>query len=142
MQMKPRTYVISTASGSVGFGVFSSPSWHKTEHKDILTICGIEIKNCDDEVPQERKQNLGDFEHTQIIKKYLESKNMNKIAKDIDRSFKTVYNHIQEHNNDVRDLHECEKCRNANAPFSKISILVSKAGRPKKEKAYQELNAQ
>jgi hypothetical protein len=142
MQMKPRVFALTTASGSIGYGVCSMPIWHKHEHENILELTGIEIKNSSEEVTKERKHTLGAFEHCQIIKKYMETKSMNQTAKDTDRSFKTVYNHITEHNNDVRNLHECQKCFNANVPFSKISIFVSKAGRPKKEKAYVELNVQ
>jgi hypothetical protein len=142
MRMKPNTFIVSTASGSVGYGVFQMPIWHKHEHEDILRLTGIEIKNCTEEVPKERKHTLGAFDHTQIIKVYFETKSMNETAKKVDRSFKTVYNHIQQHNDDIRNLKECRQCFNANVPFSKISILVPKAGRPKKEKAYQELNNQ
>lgn len=142
MQLVPRGFGLLTARGSIGHGCSDYPIWHKTEHENILAICNIEIKNCTDEVPKERKHTLGAFEHCQIIKSYMETKNMNETAKKTERSFKTVYNHIQEHNNDVRSLHECQKCFNANVPFSKINILVAKAGRPKKEKAYQELNKQ
>ena len=141
MRMRPNVFAISTASGSVGYGVFSMPIWHKTEHEDILKITGIEVKNRTDEVPKEKKHTLGAFEHCQIIKVYFETKSMIETAKKTDRSFKTVSNHLQEHNNDVRDLHECRKCFNANTPFSKIAILIPRAGRPKKTKAYQELNA-
>ncbi len=140
MQMKPNVFAISTASGSVGYGTFTMPIWHKTEHEDILKITGIEIKSCTEAVPKERKHNLGAFEHCQIIKTYFETKSMIETAKKTDRSYKTIYNHIQQHNDDIRNLKECQQCFNANAPFSKIAILVPRAGRPKKEKAYQELN--
>lgn len=146
MRMETDVFALSTASGSIGAGRFTMPIYHKQTHEDILKITGIEIKNCDAEIPaeisKERTHTLGAFEHCQIIKKYMETKSMNQTAKDTDRSFKTVYNHLVEHNNDVRNLKECQKCFNANVPFSKINILVAKAGRPKKEKAYVELNAQ
>ena len=141
MRMKPRVFILNTASGSIGHGVFDYPIWHKTEHEDILKITGIEIKNCSEALPTTRTHTLGAFDHTQIIKVYFETKSMNETAKKTDRSFKTVYNHIQSHNDDIRNHKECQKCFNANVPFSKISILVPRAGRPKKEKAYQELNA-
>ena len=141
MRMQPNVFALSTASGSIGYGVFDYPIWHKTEHEDILKITGIEIKNCSEALPTTRTHTLGAFDHTQIIKVYFETKSMNETAKKTDRSFKTVYNHIQQHNDDVRDFHECKKCHNANVPFSKIDILIPKAGRPKKQKAYVELNA-
>jgi hypothetical protein len=140
MQMKARTFAVITSRGSVGMGVSDYPPWHKTEHENILQICGIEIKNRTEEVPKERTHTLGAFDHAQIVKVYFETKSMNQTAEKTNRSFKTVFNHIQKHNNDIRDLKECRECFNANTPFSKIAIIVPHAGRPKKEKAYKELN--
>lgn len=141
MQMKPRTFAVSTASGSVGFGVFDYPSWHKTEHEDILKICQIEIRDSGDYKVKKTEGNLGRFEHANIIKVYMENKNMNLTATAIDRSFKTVYNHVKKHNDSIQSLGQCSTCFEADVPFSKIPIIIARAGRPRKEKFYKELVA-
>jgi len=67
---------------------------------------------------------------------------MNQTATKTERSYKTIWNHINKHNDDVRNFGECKQCFAAKTPFSKIAILVKRAGRPKKQQAYEVLNAQ
>jgi predicted RNA-binding Zn-ribbon protein involved in translation (DUF1610 family) len=131
MRMHVNVAIISTAKGSVGEIKFDYPKWHKTEHEDILKICEIEIKKTSKAVPDERNYTTGNFEHTEIISDYMETKSMTKTATNTARSYKTVYNHIQDHNMSVRNLGECKKCFNAQGEFSKTYIDVPKAGRPK-----------
>jgi hypothetical protein len=132
MQMKPRTFGLLTGRGSVGHGVFDYCSWHKTEHENILKIAGIEIKDCDRAAPDERTYNLGAFEHAEMIKTYIETKSMNKTATATARSFKTVRNHLLEHNMGINQLGECQKCFNSKGEFSKQKVEIGKVGRPQK----------
>jgi hypothetical protein len=136
MQMKPHIYCLLTGRGSIGYGISDYPKWHKTEHENILKICEIEIKNVDRTIPDERNYALGSFDHTEIIKVYMdmEPKSMEKTATATARSYKTVHNHIAEHNASIKSLGECKKCFNANGEFGKVSVPVPPAGRPKKEK--------
>ena len=134
MQMKPNTFILSSAKGSVGFGVSDYPIWHKPEHENILKLCGIEIKGIESEVPDDRSYNAGAFEHHEIIQTYMETKSMPQTATNTARSYKTVWNHLADHNSAISHLGECKKCYNAKGGFSKILIQVPKAGRPKKEK--------
>lgn len=144
MQMKARTFALLTGRGAIGEGVSEYPIWHKTEHENILKICDIEIKNVDRATPDERNYNTGNFDHTEIIKIYMgmNPKSMAETATITARSYKTVHNHIAEHNASIKSLGECKKCFNANGEFVKTFVPVPPAGRPKKEKVCVELNAQ
>ena len=150
MRMKPDRFIISTRHAAIGFGKLDYPQWHKEEFEDILSLLNIEVRNSEkgtnekstEEAPQEKSFSCGAFEHEKIIQVYFETKSMLRTADKTDRGYKTIWNHINKHNDDVRNLGECKECFAAKTPFSKISILVKRAGRPKKEKAYQELNAQ
>ena len=142
-RMAVDTFILNTAKGSVGYGYCDSVSWHKKEGEDILKNCKIEIHDADvdKKIPiDEKPYEVGSFEHYQVIKNYLETKSMPKTAEILDRSYKTVNNHITEHNKEIDETQECSKCRTAKAPFSKIRIFIPKAGRPKVEKTYQEMN--
>jgi hypothetical protein len=132
MRMHTDLAVISTAKGSLGMMKYDYPSWHKEEHEDILRICGIEVKNVDKPMPDTRNYNTGNFEHAEIVSDYLQTQSFTKTAEHLARSYKTVYNHIQDHNAAIKHLGECKKCFNAKGEYSKTHITVSRAGRPTK----------
>jgi len=63
---------------------------------------------------------LGDDEHAELIKDYVEGKGgMAKIAEVHGVSSGTVHNHVKKHNKEVGTSGECSMCRHAGSEFSK-----------------------
>ena len=63
---------------------------------------------------------LGDFEHAELIKDYVEGKGgMAKIAEIHGVSSGTVHNHVKKHNKEVQTGGECSMCRRASSDFYK-----------------------
>jgi hypothetical protein len=114
---------IKSVSGSIGVGIFDRPTWHKEEKENILKSTQIEIKYEQKEDTEERRYGVGDFQHAEIIEKYIETKSMHKTAADLSRSSATVKAHIASHNLSVKRLGECDKCMNAKSQFSKDPIV-------------------
>lgn len=130
MRMKPKTFILSTAKGALGAGTFSEISWHKQEHEDLLRICGIEIKNIHQAVPDDRTYNLGNFDHAQIIEEYLQSRSMVKTATTVAKSYKTVRNHLLAHNASIQLHGQCMKCHNAKGEHVNTVVEIRAIGRP------------
>jgi hypothetical protein len=107
----------------VGFGRFEYPSWHKEEKEDILKSTNIEVKRADHAMPDDRRYGVGDFEHSEIIEKYMELKSEGKTAVALGRSSRTIHVHIQKHNLAIEKIGECSKCHHSKSPFSKDSII-------------------
>jgi ribosomal protein L37AE/L43A len=129
MQMHTNLAILSTSKGSVGMLKYDYPKWHKEEHENILKICKIEVKHIERALPDDRNYSLGAFEHTDIVKVYMETQSMDKAAKQTARSYATVRNHILAHNQAIKALGECKKCYNAHGEFAKIPVEVGRCGR-------------
>lgn len=126
MQLRPSVFALTTGRGAVGWGVFGYPSWHKEERENVLKSAGIEVKDTISELPDERRYGIGDFEHSKIIRVYMEKKEgMVKIGRGLGRSSDTVLSHIRLHNLAVESNGECPKCHHANCEFSKQIVNVS-----------------
>jgi len=126
MQAKPQNFMLTTSKGSVGYGTFAYPCWHKEEKENILRSTGIEVKSSNKELPDNLRYGVGDFEHVEIIDKYMQLKSMAKTAKALGRAPGTVHNHIRRHNSSVNRLGKCKKCFNANSKYSQERISVAR----------------
>jgi len=115
--MKPNQFVILSRRGHIGVGVFPYPEWHKEEGEDILSK--LHIKVTFEEKPEAgafrgKYKTLGDIEHAEIIEMYVvQGMGMDSIAAKIERSTKTVFDHINSHTRDVQRLGYCPRCRRA-----------------------------
>jgi len=122
MQARPNAFMLVTGRGAVGYGRFDYPSWHKEEKENILRSAGVEVKKAEQALPDDRRYGVGDFEHAEIIMKYIELKSMHKTATALSRSTSTIKTHVGRHNLAVETKGECPKCHHANCEFSKDVI--------------------
>jgi hypothetical protein len=120
--MKKNTFIIVSKEGAIGFGRFRYPFWHKEEREDMLRL--FDIRPSYKDLPFTGEQGkVGDYEHVRIIKVRLETgMGMGKVAKMIDRSSKTVFDHINAHNNMVHSVGECDKCARVGSKLAKVPI--------------------
>jgi len=126
MRLKPNVFGLSTYKGAVGFGKFDYPLWHKEEKENILWTTKIEVKRSNQPLPDERRYGIGDFEHSEIILKYMELNSMIKVMKTLGRSLSTIHAHIKRHNSAVERKGECPKCKHSDCEFSKDTIIKRK----------------
>jgi hypothetical protein len=126
MQAKANVFMLTTSKGAVGFGKCDYASWHKEEKENIFKSAQIEVKDSTKELPDDRRYGIADFEHSEIISKYMELKSMSKVGEALGRSPATVHAHIRRHNSGVERKGECPKCHHAKCEFSKDSIITTK----------------
>lgn len=111
--LKPNEFVCLHRGGALGLGVFSELKWHKQEKEHILNTLGI---SCEygEEIDYGRDmgsfKQLGDQDHTAIIKDYIDNNGMNVIAEARGISSGTVYNHINYHNDKIKSVGTCDRC--------------------------------
>jgi hypothetical protein len=124
--MRPNMFVVVTKEGAIGFGKFKFPSWHKRESEDMLRI--FDIRPSYGEVPFMGEQGkVGDYEHVKIVKTYLDSGvGMGKVARIVDRSSKTVNDHLHAHNNMIHSVGECDKCARVGSKLAKTPVTIVK----------------
>jgi hypothetical protein len=107
-------FYIVTRKGAVGAGEFKMPAWHKLEKENILSAIGLKIEyGTPVETGDYRGtfKTIGDKEHSEIIKLYIEGLSMNKISKQVNRSTKSIKDHIDRHNLSVQRSAFCPACR-------------------------------
>jgi tRNA(Ile)-lysidine synthase TilS/MesJ len=113
--MYPDKFAIISKKGNLGKGSFPLLKWHKTETENLLKEFDIKIEH--GELPEQAEyrgsyNTVSDQEHSRICSLYIqEGKSMNKIAKEISRSTKTIKDHIDEHNRAVQRSQFCPSCR-------------------------------
>jgi len=126
-KMGPAGAIVVCRRGPMGIFESDLPFWHKLEHENMLAIFGLhpEYKPLPN-YGEKGFQRVGDFEHVRIIKMRIEKKSergralsMEKIAKILSRSPRTVQKHLEAHNNMVLGVGECDKCARVNAPYAK-----------------------
>ena len=124
MHLKAEVFGIATLKGAVGFGRFDYPPWHKEEKENILRSTEIEVKKADNPMPLDRRYAVADFEHAEMITKYVELKSTYAAGEALARNPQTVMNHIKRHNAAVKARGQCPKCFHAASDFSKDHIVV------------------
>ena len=122
MNPGPSLFILVCSTGPVALGKFEYPAWHKREKENILKAVGLEGCIQYGELPEhlqkaERSHQVGPIEHTQIIERYLECKNMKVVAAQVQRSSGTVHTHIANHNREIRANGHCSRCRRMNSPY-------------------------
>lgn len=114
---KPHQFAILSRRGDIGVGVFPLPEWHVKEGEGITDKLGLKIEF--EEAPLKgedrgRFQTVGDREHAQMIRLYVEEGlGMKAVATRLGRSSGTVKWQIDRHNEAVAKIGYCPACRRA-----------------------------
>ena len=119
--MKPWEFCLVCRKGSLGVGHFSYHSWHKVEKENIVKNVGLKIEyGRDIEKPKDigSFKSVGDNEHLEIVSLYVEGNGYNKIHEKLNRSTKTIFEHIHKHNDAVNRSGFCAVCRRAGGEYS------------------------
>jgi len=119
-RMPRNKFAILTKDGNVGVGLFPEVSWHMQEGEPLLKSLGIRIERGEEiEVAESRGAHttVGDEEHHKIVCAYLdENLSMHGIAKKLERSTKTIHDHIQAHNKSIEKDGSCLACKRMKSP--------------------------
>ena len=132
MNPPPYAFVVVSGRGPIGVGRFDNVEWHKREKDDMLNELGLkgrikygEVPNCGDET----RNWLSDQEHSDIIRQRVEGQpqdrhrtSMHKIAEDMNRSPKTIMDHIHNHNQEVLRRGYCIKCRRIKGIYTEQEV--------------------
>jgi len=119
--MKPWEFALVCRKGSIGAGLFPYHSWHKVEKENIVKNVGLKIEyGVELEKPKDMGtfKSIGDKEHMQIMDLYASGLGYNKIHKQLNRSTKSLNDHIHKHNNAVNRSGFCAVCRRAGGEYS------------------------
>ena len=120
--MKPWEFIILCRSGSIGVGHFPYHSWHKIEKENIVKNVGLRIEyGVEMEKPKDMGtfKSIGDKEHLQIIELYASGLGYNKIHEQLNRSTKSLHDHIHRHNDSVNRSGFCAACRRAEGEYNR-----------------------
>jgi len=125
--MKPEHFIILTRKGAIGLGEFPYPEWHKREKENILDAVGVKVEY--GELLKEAEyrgtfQTVSDQEHGEIIRLYIdEGLGMKKVAEKLNRSSKTIHEHVKKHNMAVDRSGFCAPCKRFGSHYyNKIAI--------------------
>jgi len=119
--MDPSQFALVCRKGSIGAGFFPYHEWHKIEKEDIVSKVGLKIEyGVELEQPKDMGtfKSIGDKEHMQIMELYASGLGYNKIHEQLNRSTKSLSDHIHKHNNAVERSGFCATCRRAGGEYS------------------------
>jgi len=127
MQKMPQKYfVIVSKSGALGFGSFPYPEWHKREGENILKIVDIKVEYGEAAEEAEyrgKNKTVSDREHAEIIRLYLEELlSMEKIARKLKHSSRTIMQHINSHDMAVERSGFCPACKRVQSLYQEINV--------------------
>jgi hypothetical protein len=131
--MKPWEFALVCRKGRIGVGHFPYHGWHKIEKEDIVSKVGLKIeygKELKKGTDRGEYRTIGDPEHLEIMKLYAKGLSYNKLSEQLNRSTKSLSDHIHKHNSAVKRSGFCPICRRAGGEFSG---QVVKRGIAKKE---------
>jgi len=119
--MKPQQFIILTDRGSIGYGVFPYPEWHKKERENILSSVGVKVEYGEvmkESVDKGRFRTVSDREHVEIIRLFIEE-NLGyvKIGEKTGRSSATAQKHVNLHNDCIERAGFCLACKRANSQY-------------------------
>jgi hypothetical protein len=123
-KMKPNQFTIISRKGDLGIGVFPLTKFHAKEGEGILSKIGLNITF--EEKPMEAKlkgafKTIGDIEHSQIIEMYIEGeRGMDYMAKQLNRSSRSILLQINKHNYSIEKIGYCPACRRAKSKYESI----------------------
>ena len=107
--------------GSLGIGHFPYHEWHKIEKEDIVSKVGLRIeygKELKKGTDRGEYRTIGDPEHLEIIKLYAEGLSYNRLSEQLNRSTKSLSDHIHNHNNAGNRSGFCAICRRAGGKYA------------------------
>ena len=119
--MKPWEFALVCRKGSLGVGHFPYHEWHKLPKENIVKNVGLKIEyGVELEQPRDMGtfQSIGDVEHLKIMELYAEGLGYNKIHVQLNRSTKSLHDHIHKHNDAVNRSGFCAVCRRAGGEYS------------------------
>jgi len=105
-------------------GFSSIPHGMQGEGEDVASKIGLKVKF--EEVPEEAEYRgkyrmIGDREHAEIIALYVEEEmSVDKIARQLGRSIRSVHDHLIKHDAKVDKLGYCPRCRRAKGKFETV----------------------
>ena len=119
--MKPWEFALVCRKGSLGVGHFPYHEWHKMPKENIVANVGLKIEY--GQVTELAKdmgtfKTIDDKEHMKIMELYASGLGYNKIHERLNRSTKSLHDHIHKHNNAVERSGFCAVCRRAGGEYS------------------------
>lgn len=114
--MPRQNLIIISKTGALGLGQFPYHTWHKEEKEDILANVGLKVEYGEVLEQGENKglwNTVGDKEHAEIITLYVEGMGMQNIARQKDRSSRTIQVHVLNHNSAAARASFCAACKRA-----------------------------
>jgi len=118
--MDPWEFALVCRKGSLGVGHFPYHTWHKVEKEDIVSKVGLKIEyGVELEQPKEMGtfKTIGDKEHLKIMELYASGLGYNKIHEQLNRSTKSLSDHVHKHNDSVNRSGFCAICRRAGGEY-------------------------
>jgi hypothetical protein len=125
MRMQPSIFALLTSQGSIGYGNFDYPRWHKEERENILFKLNIDVQHLGD-VNRDLGYTVGLIEHAKIIETYMEKSSMGKTAVIVNRSKSTICGEVKIHNDSIGELGRCLECEKANGKYMNQPIKKRK----------------
>jgi hypothetical protein len=119
--MQPWEFALVCKKGPLGVGHFPYHSWHKIEKEDVVSKVGLKIEYGKElEKPKDMGtfKTIGDKEDVEIMSLYASGLGYNKIHEQLNRSTKSLSDHIHKHNNAVARSGFCAICRRAGGEYS------------------------
>jgi hypothetical protein len=113
-------FIIMSQTGALGLGEFPYHTWHKEEKENIVDAVGLKVEYGESLREGENKgtfKTVGDKEHSEIVRAYIEGSGMQKIADQMNRSTRTIQKHILDHNSAVKRSGFCALCKRTNSSF-------------------------
>ena len=107
--LPPDKFVILTRNSAIGIGRTEYPAFHKEEGEDLLTLFDITVEY-GEEFQYSDSQRVGDMEHEEMMRLYMDEYSMMEIAGIKHRSASTVKSHIDRHNSGVIRKGRCAIC--------------------------------
>ena len=112
--MPPQNFRLLSRMGGLALGQFPYPSWHKREPENILRAVGVDVEYgevLDAGVERGNYKTVGNKEHMQIVSLYAEGHGYQKIHEKLNRSTKTIFEHVHKHNDAVQRSGFCAICK-------------------------------
>lgn len=127
MRMPTPEFLLLSRKGSIQKCWFEYPQWHKEEKEDLLKIFDIQREHGEEiDYGDKGYKKVSDFEHEKIITLRLdqsEGKRMSyqAIADKLNRSARTPFSQIHSHNEDIKSLGFCQRCRRVKSHFESVT---------------------
>lgn len=129
MRMPVDRFILLTRRGTIAIGDFEYAKWHKTEKENLLREFDIQIDYGDMiNYADDARKRVSDFEHLRIVTiRHDEGENgkplgMDKVAKLLKRSRRTIYVQITDHNESIQTSGVCAKCKRTRSRYARIVV--------------------